>query len=73
MDPRIPRLRRKLATIPFQPLCSHSWRKEILALEIVQDDDDSVPEDEAGRCCERFVEFADLVEEWPKLQSWWHR
>ncbi|MFD5971480.1 SMI1/KNR4 family protein, partial [Streptomyces sp. NPDC060311] len=28
MDPRIPRLRRKLAAIPFQPLRSHSFGEE---------------------------------------------
>lgn len=28
MDPRIPRLRRKLATIPFLPLRSHSFGEE---------------------------------------------
>lgn len=52
-----------------------AWRKEILALEIVRDDDDSVPEDEAGRCFQRFVELADLVEEQRgrRPRSWWHR
>lgn len=40
-----------------------SWRRELLSsCDIVQDEDDTVSEEEGGRRYDRYVELADLVE-----------
>lgn len=39
-----------------------AWHRELRAIDLVQDDDDSVPQDEVERRWNRFVELADLVD-----------
>ena len=39
-----------------------TWRRELLAIDLVPHDDDSVPQEEADRRWARFVELADLVD-----------
>jgi len=38
-----------------------AWRRELLAIDLVQDDD-SVPQDEVERRWNRFVELVDMVD-----------